>query len=82
MHQHSVESSHDRDRSRDGEEAERDAAQPQLRRMVAVPGLAVPRPAAGPGDPVIRRTLIDNAVNPAANLTTERSCRTTRGGPR
>lgn len=76
MHQHSVESSHAEDRSRDGDDTAPSPDQPQLRRMVAVPGLAVPRrPAGAAGPPAIRRTLVDNSGQAPVNVTTEAQLR-------
>jgi hypothetical protein len=72
MRQHSVHSSRNQVQAQDSDGVEQSAEPAQPTRMVPVAGLAVRRRPAEPSDPpTIRRTLVDNQLQPPVNLTTE-----------
>lgn len=72
MRQHSAHSTRAQPGTRDGGDAKHTGAATQLSRMVPVAGLAVrPHPAEGPGQPTLRRTLVDNSGVAPVNVTTE-----------
>lgn len=71
MRQHSVHSTRARLRTQDSEDLEHSEAEVPVMRMAPLAGLAVRRPALEPGQPPLRRTLVDNSGPTPVNITAE-----------